>query len=189
MTTVCSQIDFDNFVRDVPGNYSGFFGSQIGAIETIHLKSNVNIQTGPFDPLPELYKICLKAGMNCKYRDGNPDHNVPSQLEQPGCVVKFLIRKNMAQKAGTYPPQLVSKDTWLYNLECNLSPELFEVNAPLLQEWLKQVSFPDVIVSIELMKQIKSEVQRHHFTAKLFRAGVKCPSTKVMNSMVSISMC
>jgi len=169
-----SQTEFDNFIRDMTGHGSSFFGGQIWAIEAIHLNSLTDVPSDDFNPIPSLHEICKAAGMNChSSSNGQLPQNISAQIEQPGCIIKFNNYEVKERKPG-YPPQEVGTGRRKYKIDCTLSPDLFQINARLLDQWLEQVRlvYP-ISVAIELKSQIVAEKQRHNFTAKLYRGGIK----------------
>jgi hypothetical protein len=58
-------------------------------------------------------------------------------------------------------------------LECKLSPELFHINAQLLDEWLEKagIALP-IYFAIHFRKQINAEQDRHRLTAKFYQCGI-----------------
>jgi hypothetical protein len=166
--------DFDNIISNTTGHIAGFFGSQTSAIERIQLESRADSPAEDFNPIPALHTICKKAGTNCHYSsEGNSPGDINANLEQPGCTVKFqnfLTRQRVHNPPA--PPTMV--DSRQYIFECSLSPELFHLNAPLLDQWLGEIQFPKPLwISIIFGKQIVCEPQRERFTSKLYQSGIR----------------
>lgn len=172
-----SQTDFDGFVHEIAGHGSGFFGDQTLVIETVKLRSVTDVPSNDFNPLPVLHEICRKAGMNCHLSSsGNIPQNISAQLEQPGCIIKFINYEvtERVKQPGVYAPQMVGTGRRNYDIDCTLSPELFQINARLLDQWLQEIRLAKAPgVEIELKNHIVAENQRQRFTAKLHQGGIK----------------
>jgi hypothetical protein len=54
-----------------------------------------------------------------------------------------------------------------------LSPELFNINAALLDQWCEQIQFANKFtVRLVFKKQIAQENRRHSLTTKLYQCGI-----------------
>jgi len=169
-----TQADFDAFVRNIAGHGAGFFGDEIFAIEDISLNLVADLPSDKFNPLPVLHEACEKSGMNCHYScTGDLPQAISAKLEQPGFIVAFTNYEIQERSKVNYLHN-VGTGRRAYQIKGTLSPELYQINAPLLDEWLGQMQLTKPLtVTIRLKGRLVADSQRHNFTAKLFRAGIK----------------
>lgn len=169
--------DFDKIVSNTMGNAADFFGSQTWAIDSIQLNLVADVPSENFNPIPALHEICKKAGMNCRSatKENTPEQ-ILAHLEQPGCLIKFvnIEVKERRNVPGSVVLQWVGTGRRQYSVKCTLSPELFQINARMLDQWRELVRFAEPFsLAIELKSQIIAEKQGQSFTAKLYQVGIK----------------
>lgn len=166
-----SREDFENVIAHTQMSGGGFFGDLLGAIDAIKLYRSGDVPSRDFNPIPILHALCHSTGTNChSSTSGDLPDTLKARFEQPGCTVEFenfQIGKPVdSEDAGAYRRA--------YRIECVLSPELFHLNAPLLDQWLEQTCLESSIyVDILFRKQIEVEKQRERFTSKLFSSGIR----------------
>jgi hypothetical protein len=178
-----SREDFNNSIGNIIGHGAGYFGEQSWAIDKIEVKITKKLSDLSYNPIPAFDEICKKAGMNCfatTTEEGN--EALYAQFEQPGCLIEFAHREDsderservrgnrMRETTGAAPIKPKPID---YVFKCTLSPELFHINAPLLDRWLMQAGIGTPLsVSVFFNKQIDLENQRHRLTTKLYQCGI-----------------
>jgi hypothetical protein len=181
--------DFENLVSKMTGRGASFFGDYSWAIDEITISCTSDIPLENFNPIPALEEVCKKAGMPCRSKTGLKNQYMAhdnellfSDFEQAGCEIKFEHKEDAeAQKArvqrnkefkttGAPQEKPIPKH---YSLNCKLSPEMFNVNAPLLDEWFEKVKIAKpLFVQICLNKGIDAEKRRERLTGKLHQWGV-----------------
>jgi len=175
--------DFDTIVHNIIGRGAGFFGDQTWAIDLIKFSLKADVPTKDFNPFPTLDKICSKANMNCH---SSAEERSPNQynktvfiakLELPGCIGQFWIiekpRPSAKQATIQSPTAQIETTPWEYHMDFTLSPELFHINTPLLDQWLEQMSFATPIyMNVIFQRQIYGETERHRLTTKLYQCGI-----------------
>jgi hypothetical protein len=176
-----SSSDFENVVKSIKGQGAGFFGDQTWAIDAIEIFADTgSLPDINYNPIPSFDEICKKAGMNC-FITTREDKGLPMQVsfEQPGCLIEFnhiedqkesserrRIARMRDEPAGL--PKPIG-----FRLHCVLSPELYHINAPLLDQWLiSACSKASITVTARLRKGIDLEQARHRLTTKLFQQGI-----------------
>ena len=166
-----SPEDFASIVANTKCHGPGFFGD-CWAINALKITVRDSIPDD-FNPIPALNDICRKAGMNCYYsQKGDPGTKLDIRFEQPGCIVEFgssTVRERANSPDGA-PAVPVRRNS---NIDCTLSPELFLINATLLDQWIEQVRFAaPFILTIEFAEQVVVEEERHNLTTKLHQCGI-----------------
>jgi hypothetical protein len=171
--------DFDNITRNIIGRGVGFFGDQTWAVDYISFQTTRPIPSADYDPLPILDEICKQAGMKGRLTKSVKEGLISSYFEQPGCEIKFnyqenssarIQRYNKARAAGIPVEKAIPEN---FHLECKLSPELFHINAQLLDQWFEKagIALP-IYFAIHFRKQINAEQDRHRLTAKFYQCGI-----------------
>jgi hypothetical protein len=178
-----SREDFNNSIGSIIGYGAGFFGEQSWAIDKIEVSIKTQIPNLTFNPIPAFDENCKKAGMNCFVTITEDAYTTLSaKFEQPGCQIEFCHRENSDEANARFKRNRMRETTGAekdkpkpigYELKCTLSPELFHINAPLLDQWFVQVGigFP-LSVAVYFFKQIDLERQRHRLTTKLYQCGI-----------------
>jgi TIR domain len=162
----------EDFVNSVSGTMAGagFFGDQSWAIEVIRLNSQTTVPTDDFNPLPALHEMCKKARMNCHYvTKGILPATIEASVEQPGCTIEF---KNFAinESVAMRDKATVRRQ---YRIDCTLSPELFHLNSPLIDQWLNEIHLTTPLrASFTFKKGVVREKQRERFTSKMYQCGI-----------------
>jgi hypothetical protein len=179
-----SPNEFNIVVSKIPGRGTGFFGDLAWAIESIQLSSRAPLPSPEFNPFAELSDLCNKAGMKCHSFAGSVTPNVhnptifSAKLEVPGCIGNFNITQTQGtptpRAPGQTPSVKVEPPQYAYGLHLILSPELFHVNAPLLDQWIEQKHFKTPFSgNVVFSEQIKRERERHRLTTKLYQCGIE----------------
>ncbi len=175
--------DFDIVTRNIVGHGAGFFGEQSWAIDKIEISIQKLLSDLSYNPIPAFNELCKKAGMNCFVTIGEDAYApLSANFEQPGCQIEFhhyedsdeahgrFMRNRLREAADNEKekPKPIG-----YKFKCILSPELFHINAPLLDQWFMQVDIGTPLnVAIHFTKQISLESQRHRLTTKLYQCGI-----------------
>jgi hypothetical protein len=175
-----SKNDFENAVANIIGLGTGFFGDQAWAIDSIFLYANGNISDKKYNPFPALGGICLNGGMKCYWNTKeqmpsvyNNNMELEAILESPGCQGTYTIHDTTPRRAIQNPPAKTEDPLHQYNLTVTLSPELFHINAPLLDKWIKEEKLSGkVSARIIFRSRIKRVLERHHLTTKLYQCGI-----------------
>ncbi len=182
--------DFESLVSKMTGRGASFFGDYSWAIDEITMSCSGDITSESFNPIPVLENICKKAGMPCRcntrFKNEHMAHDnglLISNFEQAGCKIAFEHKEDAeAQKArlqknkelktsGAAQEKAIPKR---FSLKCTLSPEMFSVNAPLLDDWFKQASITEpVLVRVCMNKGIDAEKRRERLTGKLHQWGIR----------------
>jgi hypothetical protein len=171
--------DFQNIIRQMTGHGASCFGDYSWAIDEIKVSCVKDIPSENYSPIPALDEICKTAKMKCRSKTqikkeymAHDNGLLVSDFEQPGCVITFLHTEDAEeQKASGLPTEKPVPRK--YSLNCTLSPNLFHVNAPLLDQWFEttKLALP-LHVQIRFRKNIDSEKQRQQLTAKLYQCGI-----------------
>ena len=189
MKEIFTPGDFEEFVSKMTGRGASFFGDYSWAIDEITISRTSDIPSEDFNPIPALEEICKKVGMPCRSKTETKnqymahDHGLLfSDFEQAGCEIRFEHKEDAeAQKArfqknrelktaGAPEEKPIPKQ---YSFNCKLSPEMFNVNAPLLDEWFEKVEIArPLFVQICLNKGIDAEKRRERLTGKLHQWGI-----------------
>jgi hypothetical protein len=178
-----NEMDFNDIVGSIVGQGVGFFGDQTWAVDSIKFSLGADILTRDFNPFSTLDEVCKKASMNCHT---SAEERIPNQynktvfiaqLELPGCIGQFWISEKPRPSVNTAAIQGATAQSetnpWQYKIEFTLSPELFHINAPLLDQWLAQMRFAcSSLVNIIFQRQIHGEMERHRLTTKLYQCGI-----------------
>src|ERR1035441_3197699 len=173
--------DFDSVVSSIAGHGIGFFGDQTWAIDAIEIHASTrSLPDKSYNPVPAFNEVCRKAGMNCFITaTENNEWPLGVKFEQPGCLIEFnhyedsaesQRRRNRARmrEGPADPPNPIG-----FNFQCVLSPELFHVNAPLLDQWLIEAcSNASITITARFRKGIELEQERHRLTTKLYQHGI-----------------
>jgi hypothetical protein len=188
MPEIFKPDDFHNIVRQMTGHGASFFGDYSWAIEEIKVSSVNDIPSENYSPIPALDEICKKAKIKCRSKTqmknvplGHDNGLLVSDFEQPGCVITFShtedgeeqrarLQRIREHKASGSPAEKPVPRKYSFN--CTLSPDLFHVNAPLLDQWFETAKLGTLKVQIRFRKSIDSEKQRQQLTAKLYQCGV-----------------
>lgn len=175
--------DFDNITRNIVGRGVGFFGDQTWAIGSIKISLKGTIPTDDFNPFPLLDEMCKKLGMNCYSSAEKVTPTTYNQttfiarLELPGCIGIFSFSETPQRARPQTSVQNAPAKTEIppkpYSIEFILSPELFHINAPVLDQWFEQIGFAaSIYVQIFFRQRINVETERHRLTTKLYQCGV-----------------
>ena len=173
-----TKTDFDNAVGNILNESAGFFGNHTWALDSIKIESTGTIPRNEFNPFPALGEICLNGGMKCFWAAKKDEASVFNQnielsaeLESPGCKGTFCVFGNKPKaKNSSIPVEPTEAEPKKYRLSLTLSPDLFHINAPLLDKWIKEVQFPaEIKVRINFRSQIRRVKERHHLTTKLYQ--------------------
>jgi hypothetical protein len=175
--------DFDTVVSSISEQEIGFFGEQTQAIDSIVISTKGNTPAEDFNLFPALQEICKQAGMNCHSSAQTiaPTRHNPTvfgaKLELPGCIGGFYIAQpppKANQPTPSTPSATITVEpTKTFSLSFTLSPELFHVNAPMLDRWFEQINFKTpILIQIIFQKQIKLETVRHRLTTRLYQCGI-----------------
>jgi len=170
-----NEEDFYDITHNLTGFGEGFFGAQCPSIDYISIVVTRKLSTVEFNPIPALEEMCKEANMRCRQLDPKDNDGFLSvSVEQAGCEITFQHSEDPQKRQARFANRPVEKGVpHNYFIECKLSPELFHINAPLLDGWFKKVgiAFP-VNLTIHFRKQIDVERERHRLTAKLYQAGI-----------------
>jgi len=171
--------DFDNITRNIAGRGVGFFGDQTWAVDYISFQTRRPIPSSDYDPLPILDEICRQSSMKGRLTKSVKEGLTSSYFEQPGCEIEFhhvenqnahQQRHNKARMTGDPIENAIPEN---FYLECKLSPELFHINAQLLDQWLEKAGIElPINFEIHFRKQINAEQDRHRLTSKFYQCGI-----------------
>src|SRR5208283_3257308 len=105
-----------------------------------------------------------------------------SNFEQAGCEIRFEHKEDAEAQKARFQKNKELKTTGApqekpipkqYSFNCTLSPEMFNVNAPLLDEWFEKIKIArPQFVQICLNKGIDAEKRRERLTGKLHQWGI-----------------
>src|SRR5208283_218221 len=121
----------------------GFFGSCSWAIQQVTLNLERELpEAEAFDPVPKLKEIATSTGADCIGEEGiDPAGRPVRLLELPGCSVRssqaVFTRDNKSPGPDKNPLRRKR-----INLCAVLSPELFHLNAPILDRWQAEAAIP-----------------------------------------------
>jgi TIR domain len=184
-----SSDEFEKIAGKIIGHGFSFFGDYSWAVDEIKISSVGDIPSHDFCPIPKLEEISKQAKMKCRAKTrlknaymAHDNGLLISDFEQPGCVIMFEHKEDANEKDGrlqrareqgksvTLADKPIPKK---YSFDCSLSPELFHVNAPLLDQWFETAKFAlPLNVQICFRKNIDAEKQRQRLTAKLYQSGI-----------------
>jgi hypothetical protein len=177
-----SEADFDAIMTKLPAFDTGFFGELCQTISYVTVWSHGLLPDESFSPLENFNEKCTKAGLNCHFSidkfEATPHGQILSRatLDLPGCVGTFTISKPSTTNRQPGTPNVnvpAVESPKKYYLEFKLSPELFHVNAPLLDEWIREKRFSSTFeVSVQFHRDIRSENERLRLTTKLYKCGI-----------------
>jgi hypothetical protein len=148
----------------------GFFGNCSWAVDKLVLYLNLQLsEDEPFDPIPHLAAICKEAKRDFFVeQDTEARGSIRRVFEFPGCS---------GQSSEDHLSNSERRFKQIY-LACDLSPELLHLNAPLLDNWYRQVPFPQPwSARIAFKYPISSEQARHRLTTKLYNSEISLIST------------
>jgi hypothetical protein len=158
---------------------NNYFGRSTWFIEHIYVQSERKIipANETFDPMPKLMEIIYASKMEAVMREGNDGYSRwAKQVELPGCIVSITkIHQAPARKAATAnQPATENPPMNHFEIVSNISPELFHLNAPILDQWYAQAALSHSdSVSIRFENNILVEETRSRLTTKLFKSGVR----------------
>jgi TIR domain len=184
-----SSDEFNNFAGKIVGHGFSFFGNYSWAIDEIKISCIHPLPSNDYSPIPVLEEISQKAKMKCrattKLKKEYMAHDnglLVSDFEQAGCVIRFEHRedaneqKERLQKAREQQKSVALAEPPVpkeYSFYCSLSPDLFHINAPLLDQWFEKVKLAlPLHVQICFSKSIDAEKQRQRLTSKLYKSGI-----------------
>jgi len=158
--------DFDGVFAAVEARQQGFFGKWAWAIEEIQLEIEAMYgEDETFQPLPKLFELCNSTGV-----EATADKTSDSIVHLPGCTIALSTGIKMFGK-----PQPTRKS--VTNVRCRLSPELFDLTAPILDQWRNAAPFQEPCdVSIRFKGHLLAEDQSHKLTTKLYQTGIRLVS-------------
>jgi hypothetical protein len=128
-------------------------------------------------------EICKTDGVICHSSVEENNTAVNVNFELPGCVGNFanyelsqqFVPRQVAPVALNEPKAIPRRSTFKFTL----SPELFQTNVPLLDQWLEKVQFKgQVYVTIRFRGRIEGETVRHRLTTKLYQCGIEIVGIK-----------
>ena len=146
----------------------GFFDKYSCAVEKITFHSHVQVpEAEVFDPFPALQKICHSGGVEILTDEQTDKNQQPqTQIDLPGCSITAY---QSILNTGKDPSPV--KDI---HISGALSPELFHLNAPLLDNWFREAAFLQPWhAQIHFGQQIRIETRRHRLTTKLYQSGIR----------------
>ena len=173
--------DFESITRNIIGRGVGFFGDQTFAIDSVKITLKGNIPNDDFNPFSELNDLCKKLGMSChssarKVSPSSYNQTVfIANFELPGCIGSFSFSETPVRPQTTVQSAQtkIENPPKPYRIEFTLSPELFHVNASVLNQWFEKLNFGvSIHVQIFFRQQIKVETERHHLTTKLHQYSI-----------------
>ena len=157
------------------GPWLRIFGEQSWTIDKIEISIKKKLPDINFNPIPAFHEICKKAGMNCFVTmTAGADEPLSAKFEQPGCQIWFHRNEDDGERQARFKRNRLRETTGAeedkpksidYDIRCTLSPELFHLNAPLLDQWFVQAGIENSFnVAVHFVKQIDLEGQRHRLT-------------------------
>lgn len=178
-----SREDFNNSIGNIIGHGTRFFGELSWAIDKIEISIKKKLPDLSYNPIPAFNEICKKAGMNCfaAITEGG-NEALSAKFEQPGCQIEFdhyedskeraaRLRRNQLRRTTDAEPD--KPNPIECGFTCTLSPELFHINAPLLDQWFTQAGIGTPLrVAVFFSNNIDLENQRHRLTTKLYQCGI-----------------
>jgi len=144
-----------------------FFGEFSWAIEVILLKytSDELSEAENFDPSDTIEKLCGTSGVRI-ITDSQPNQ---TNIELPGCHIS--IDRTLQVKRGKPPnPNTRFK---LGIIECQLTPELYDMNSVLLDQWHTAAGLKKRWnVEIKFKRNVFHDQARYKVTSKLHNSGI-----------------
>jgi hypothetical protein len=171
--------EFNLLFADSTSGTQRFLGQFSDCIDDVHLKAFCAKPEGDdYDPLPLLKEIGTAAGLDpLLYQAIDGYGHSFTMLELPGCStsVRKLDPPDSKTKEtaadGNVPPE--GPQRW-FQIRVVLTPDLFHLNAPLLDKWYVEAGFRhDYSASIEFKSGIVDEERRHLLTTKLYKTGIR----------------
>jgi hypothetical protein len=163
-----SSDDFKRVFGASPYKAGGFFGGHSFAVEQVKFHVAIRLpKTAEVNLIPVLQKIAKAARVECMVHEKIEQGQTPRmQIDLPGCCIGAL--EDIRNYGGEPEP---TKEVSVYG---SLSPDLFHLNAPVLDKWFEQCpAFTSWDVSIHLARQFRSESERHQLTTKLYKSDIK----------------
>ncbi len=162
-----SAADFKQVFDALAHKGGGFFGHRSFAVERVEFYVQLRFpETEKITLLSNLTEIAKFEGVDYSAYDLAEHGQVPrTQVDLPGCCI------SMSQDIRNYSGEPPIKEA---HISGSLSPDLFHLNAPLLDKWFKHCPvFIPWRVSISLQRQFRIETQRHQLTTKLYKSDIK----------------
>lgn len=163
-----STEDFKRVFGALPHKAGGFFGNYSFIVEQVRFDSSIRLpETAEVNLIPKLQKIAKAARVECVAYNKTEHGQTPRiQIDLPGCCISSWEEiRNYSGEAGPVKEVSVSG---------SLSPDLFHLNAPVLDKWFKQCAeFTPWNVSIQLTRKFRTESERHQLTTKLYKSDIK----------------
>jgi hypothetical protein len=162
-----SEADFDSVMSSSMTFSAGVFGDLTWAINAVSIESETKLPPRDSSSFSGLRDICQKARITCHPLTGHR-----SGLEMPGCEVT-LQTYSYSEQVSVEGGKKKNIQKEFSRVHCELSPELFHLNAPVLEEWFQSNQhLAPLVVKIKFADQITCEKQRQRFTSKLHQCGI-----------------
>lgn len=165
---VFSPQDFKRVFGVSSHKIGGFFAAYSFAVAQVKFHATIRVpQSAEVNLIPALLEITKTARVECMTHERTESGREPrTQIDRPGCCIG--ISQSITQYGGEPAPV---KEVSIYG---SLSPDLFHLNAPILDKWCKNCPLlSEGDVSIQLRKTFRSESERHELTTKLYKSDIK----------------
>ncbi len=156
-----SAEEFNTVFAESATRQQGFFGEFAPLIDNITFEAErVAPNRDAVDPAREFAETCKMGGIQLITSSWEQNTDVVTRMEWPGGFVQMGFGPATGEKSNTH------KRGSIYG---QLSPELFHVNAPLVDTWLKSVA---IRAEVRFEKGILAEDQRLKLSTRLYGTDV-----------------